>query len=335
MTLDPSLTVNQLGEANLLGLLQTYSPKGMNGDDGAILDPLPGHPVITTDVLVDEVHFSDQTTPAYAVGWRAATANLSDLAAMGSQAVALVIGLGLPGSTSVSWVKDLYQGLWDCCQPWQAQLVGGDLCRAKQRFVAITALGYVEPSRQILRNNALAGDWLVVTGSQGSSRAGLELLLNPALAATLSLSDSEKQSLIQSHQLPNPRLDVITLLHMRPPQRIAGMDTSDGLADALVQVCQMSGVNAVVDPEWIPMDPTLVKAFPREALSWALYGGEDFELLLSLEPPLAEWVLQQVPGSRWIGEVKADPDKVGQVECKGVGILEREKAFQHFFNMTY
>lgn len=331
MTLDPSLTVNQWGEANLLHLLHTYSPKGMNGDDGAILDPFPGQSVITTDVLVDEVHFSDQTTPAYAVGWRAATANLSDLAAMGSRAVALVIGLGLPGSTPVSWVKDLYQGLWDCCQPWQAQLVGGDLCRSKQRFVAITALGYVEPSRRILRREALPGDWLVVTGPQGSSRAGLELLLNPNLGFTLALSEAEKQTLIQSHQFPNPRLDVITLLQTLPPQRMAGMDTSDGLADALIQVCQVSGVNAIVDPELIPMDPILMKAFPEETLPWALYGGEDFELLLSLDPSLAEWILQQVPESRCIGEVKADPDKVGQVECKGIGMLQQEKAFQHFF----
>jgi Thiamine monophosphate kinase len=111
--------------------VQRYCPAQVVGDDAAVLAAPEGQLVVTTDVLVEGVHFSDLTTPAHAVGWRAVAANLSDLAAMGSRPQALVVGLGLPGSTPVAWVEELYQGMRDCCARWECQLVGGDLCRSR------------------------------------------------------------------------------------------------------------------------------------------------------------------------------------------------------------
>lgn len=327
-------TIDQIGESGLLQLVQAYCPADIVGDDAAILDPVSGNLVVTTDVLVEAVHFSEQTTPAFAVGWRAAAANLSDLAAMGSTPLALVIGLGLPPHTPIDWIEQLYQGMRDCCQPWQVNLVGGDLCRSATRFIAITALGQVQPQRAIRRKQARPGDSLLITGPHGDSRAGLEVLLHPERATQLSTVD--RQRLIHAHQFPHPRLDLLPMLDQLPAlpgsraDGIAGMDTSDGLADALLQVCAASGVNAIVDPTRIPQSDALIKGFPAQALEWALYGGEDFELLLSLPGAAAAWLLQHLPTSACIGTVVAANGTAGQVELQGIGPLQRQKAFQHF-----
>ncbi|NJK63732.1 MAG: thiamine-monophosphate kinase, partial [Synechococcaceae cyanobacterium SM2_3_1] len=198
---DLQSTVSQLGEAGLLEVIQSYCHTDIVGDDAAILPAFQGQPVVTIDVLVEDVHFSEQTTPANAVGWRAAAANLSDLAAMGAGPLALVIGLGLPGSTSLAWVKGVYQGILDCGQPWQVQIMGGDLCRSSQRFIAITAWGQILQGPRILRRAAQPRDWLIVTGPHGSSRAGLELLLHPD--QSLALTETEKASLIKTHPIPS------------------------------------------------------------------------------------------------------------------------------------
>ena len=322
------LPISAIGEAGLLQIVQRYCPDQVVGDDAAVLAAPEGQLVVTTDVLVEGVHFSDLTTPAHAVGWRAVAANLSDLAAMGSRPLALLVGLGLPGSTPVAWVEELYQGMQACCARWGAELVGGDLCRSPQRFVAITALGSVQPGRAIERKRAQPGDWLIVTGPHGDARAGLELLLHPEQGS--SATAAQRQQLITAHQYPRPRLDLLPLLEGIPdPLRLAGMDTSDGLADALVQVCQASGVAARIALERIPISVALQHVFPAQALEWALYGGEDFELLLSADRAVAQYLLDKVPGAAWIGEVTGwDPQ--GTVRLQDGQILSRQRAFQHF-----
>ncbi len=322
------LPISAIGEAGLLQIVQRYCPAQVVGDDGAVLAVPEGQLVVSTDVLVEGVHFSDLTTPAHAVGWRAVAANLSDLAAMGSRPQALVVGLGLPGSTPVAWVEELYQGMQACCARWGCQVVGGDLCRSPQRFVAITALGSVQPGRAIERKRAQPGDWLVVTGPHGDARAGLELLLHPEQGS--SAAEAEREQLIRAHQYPRPRLDLLPLLEALPgPLRLAGMDTSDGLADALVQVCQASGVEARIEAERIPISAALRQVFPAQALEWALYGGEDFELLLSADRTVAQYLLEKLPGAAWIGEVTGwDPQ--GTVWLENGQALSRQQAFQHF-----
>ncbi len=146
-------TVGQLGEQGLLKLVQQFCPADVVGDDAAVLATNPGESiVITTDVLVDNVHFSDRTTPPHSAGWRAMAANLSDLAAMGAQPLGMTIGLGLPPTTSVSWVEALYQGMSDCLQQFGGAIVGGDIVRSPVRTIAITALGQVQPAQVITRS---------------------------------------------------------------------------------------------------------------------------------------------------------------------------------------
>jgi thiamine-monophosphate kinase len=161
-------------------------------------------------MLVDGVHFSDRTTSPVDVGWRAAAANLSDLAAMGASPIGITVALSLPGDLSVSWVEQLYQGLTACLQQYDTPIVGGDICRSTTIAIAITAFGRVDPNRVIRRSSAQVGDAIVITGVHGVARAGLELLLHPELGQNL--SESERNFLIQAHQRPNPRLDLLPLL---------------------------------------------------------------------------------------------------------------------------
>ncbi len=285
------LLVKDLGEQGLLERLKNFCPKEIVGDDAAVIKTSPDKSlVVTTDMLIDGVHFSDRTTSPEDAGWRAAAANLSDLAAMGAKPMAITIGLGIKGDIAVSWVERLYQGMVECLDKYQTVIIGGDVVRSPVNTLSITAFGEVNPKQVILRSTAKPGDAVVITGFHGNSRGGLELLLNPEIGKNL--SEGDRALLIQAHQRPQPRLDVLSLLREivnREDQiTITGMDSSDGLADAIVQICTMSGVGAKINVNQIPIASALhqLLASETQALEWVLYGGEDFELVLCL--PMAE-----------------------------------------------
>lgn len=330
-----TLTVAEIGEQGLLKRVQAFCPSTIVGDDAAVLPIEPGKLlVVTSDVLVDQVHFSDRTTPPEAAGWRAAAANLSDLAAMGAAPLGITVGLGLPPETTVDWVERLYQGISECLQQYKSAVVGGDICRSTVRTVAITAFGQVDPDRVIRRSTAQPGDAILVTGYHGSSRAGLELLLNPDAGRLL--DDVDRAALIHAHQRPTPRLD----LHL-PNGRISGMDSSDGLADAIVQICRMSGVGAEIDRCAIPIHPALRKwASSDQALEWALYGGEDFELVLCLPQDTAKRMVSETRDSITtpfsesviIGRITSDSNirLVDSSQQYVATNLNLEQGFQHF-----
>ncbi len=319
------MRVGQIGERGLLQRIASYCSDRI-GDDGAVMGAtkLGWEMVVTTDMLVQGVHFSPQTTSAYDVGWRAGTANLSDLAGMGADPWGLTVALGVPADTPVAWVEGVYQGLAECAQRYHTSIVGGDTVRSPLPILSITAMGQA-PSHQIIRRNqARIGNVLLSTGQHGLSRAGLELLLQPHLQQLL--SPASVNFLIQCHQRPQPRLDVVAILRQmvaNAPLSIAGMDTSDGLADAILQICTASGVGAVVDLTAISIHPDLHTLAGAEALNWVLYGGEDFELLLCLDPPLAQQLLNQLPTAEIIGEIV--PPQQGNLDQ-----LQAQQTFQHF-----
>ena len=377
------MNVQEIGEQGLLKLVQSFCPADCVGDDAAVLTTHPGRSlVITTDVLIDGVHFSEQTTSAADAGWRAAAANLSDLAAMGAMPLGITVGLGLPGDTPVLWVEGLYRGLTECLNQYDTSIVGGDLCRSPVLSIAITAFGEAASNQLIRRSTARPGDAIVATGIHGASKAGLELLLHPELGR--SLSESDRALLIHAHQRPKPRLDVVELLWAAggrwetgeaqeaegaiqtsdvqhpsslnssfslaspspaspsPPltpqssllTSIAGMDSSDGLADAIVQICRASGVGASIERSQIPLPSALQQWVGAEqALEWALYGGEDFELILCLPLAWAQALVQRLGnGAAIVGTITEDPtvrlvDATGSQPDRPL-ILER--GFQHF-----
>lgn len=336
MTQPAKLTVADIGEQELLAKLHSFCSPDFIGDDAAVVPYTSNHSlVVTTDVLVDGVHFSDgmakpkvHTTSPEDVGWRAVVANLSDLAAMGAMPLGITVGLSLPGTVSVSWVERLYQGLTSCLHQYQTSFWGGDVTRSSVVTIAITAIGQVQPQRVIRRQNAKVGDAILVTGEHGASRAGLELLLHPEQGKKLDLIS--RQKLIKAHQHPKPRFDVLPCLwDILSKFRVGGMDSSDGLADAILQICQSSGVGANINADWLPIPPELLQWVSLEkAKQWTLYGGEDFELVLMLPQPSAE-KLQQYLGNqaRIIGEITE------KTEVRVLGDssnLDLSQGFQHW-----
>jgi len=330
--------IRDIGEQGVLKRLQRFCPSDIVGDDAAIMpNPEPGQLlVVTTDVLVDGIHFSDRTTSAEDVGWRAVAANLSDLAAMGSSPLGITVGLSLPGDVAVSWVERLYQGMSECLQPYNTPIVGGDVCQSPVITVSITAFGQVLQERVMRRSNAKVGDAIVVTGVHGASRVGLELLLNPEFGKDL--SEKERSRLIQAHQRPKPRLDILPqlweILASQSPISLTAMDSSDGLADAIAQICRASGVGAVVERDAIPIPSVLPRLVsPEQVWDWVLYGGEDFELVLCLSEPLAQVFVEKfAAGSAIIGSITSGRsvclrDSTGQYADE---LLTLSRGFQHF-----
>lgn len=336
MTSSVNLTVADLGEQGLLAKLHRFCSPNIVGDDAAVVNHSPDQSlVITTDVLVDGVHFSDRmanpqlhTTSPQDIGWRAAAANLSDLAAMGATPLGITVGLSLPAQTPVHWVESVYEGLKACLERYDTQLWGGDVTRSPIVTLAVTAVGEVPLDRVIRRQNAKVGDRILVTGEHGASRAGLELLLHPQRQKELTPHHGNK--LIKAHQRPQPRLDVPPILtEILPEFRVGGMDSSDGLADAILQICRASGVGANIDGTLLPIPPEVSQWVDLEtAQYWTLYGGEDFELVLTL-PPVAATTLQQRLGNsaKIIGEITAS----NQVKVTGWNAdLDLNQGFQHW-----
>lgn len=325
--------VKDIGEKKLIERVKDFCAKDTVGDDGAVVNLSAGQSlVVTTDILVDGVHFSDRTTTAFDVGWRAATANLSDLAAMGATPVGITVGLSLPGEVAIDWVDNLYRGLNACLEQYDTSILGGDICYSPTITIAINAFGQVLPNRVISRDNACPGDAIVVTGNHGNSRAGLELLLHQKNRME---EGGDRDYLIAAHQRPLPRLDVLEYLwQISVESRVAGMDSSDGLADTLVQICHASKVGARIDLRTIPILPALTSSFPpQQALKYALYGGEDFELVLCLHPKPA-YALVELLGkdAAIIGRITEGED-VELIDSKGVyqkQILTLDGGFQHF-----
>lgn len=333
---EPSLlTVKDIGEQGLLQIVQGFCPASIVGDDAALLRLETDRAlVVTTDILVDGVHFSDATTTPEDVGWRSAAANLSDLAAMGADPLGITVGLSLPPNTAVSWVEGLYQGLTTCLKLYHTNIVGGDITRSPLITVAIAAFGQVFPNQTIRRADARIGDAIVVTGFHGNSRAGLEILLHPHKAR--SLDETAKTYLIRSHQRPSPRLDIIPYLHdlVKENWRVAGMDSSDGLADAVIQICRCSGTGAEIEVNAIPRSSALSHLVSAEkAIEFALYGGEDFELVLSLPQERAEKLVAEIgEGAAIIGKI-TECQKIKIVDSGGYypeHLLSLAEGFQHF-----
>nr|WP_230966601.1 thiamine-phosphate kinase [Nostoc commune] len=339
-----SQQVKDIGEQGLLERLQRFCPPEIIGDDAAVLETAPGQSlVVTTDVLVDGVHFSNVTTSPEDAGWRAAAANLSDLAAMGASPLGITVGLGLPGEVRVSWVERFYQGMTECLQKYNTSIVGGDVVRSPVTTLAITAFGQINPNQIIRRSAAVVGDAIVVTGVHGASKAGLELLLHPQLGQNL--KDAERTALIRAHHRPQPRLDVLPILwkilnsqskiqNLKSKIPVAGMDSSDGLADAIIQICRASGVGAVLEHRQISMPAAFDHWLTQEqALAYALYGGEDFELVLCLPQDSASALVQCLgEGAAIVGNITSGSTVILHDEQKKLPgqVLNLSQGFQHF-----
>jgi len=319
MPASPPPLLRDLGEWELLQRLAAYAPPGQLDDDAALLCERDGRTlVVNTDVLVEGLHFSDATMGPADLGWRAAAANLSDLAAMGcQQVVGLTVGLVAPGDTPWPWVDGVYTGLSEALGRYGGVLLGGDCSGGEQRLLAITALGHLGRGA-IRRCDGRPGDLLLSTGPHGLSRLGLAVLLEelPA-AARQGLTASLVERAVRAHRRPQPRFDAVAALAtsqpMHAPWRVGGADSSDGLVAAAAAIARASGCQALLHREALPIDAAM--AGLAEAERWCLCGGEDFELVLALAPAWAEALVPALPGTRVIGALR----QAGAAEQGGAG----------------
>ncbi|MFN0073187.1 MAG: thiamine-phosphate kinase [Chloroflexota bacterium] len=245
------------------------------GDDGALWQgPRQGFQAITTDALIEGVHFDRLTTSWTDLGWKSLAVNLSDVGAMGAQPELAVLSLGLPKHTEIEEVEAFYHGLVECASRWHVAIVGGDIVSSPILSINVTAVGTCRAG-QLRRSLGSPGDLLAVTGWLGRSGGGLRLLEHGASAGLVLGNAGE---LIQAHVRPQPRIDEAACL-VEAGVRCA-MDVSDGLRGDTAHICEQSACEAEIQTHRIPLHAALLEQFgAADALLLALDGGEDYELL--------------------------------------------------------
>lgn len=277
-----SRCVADLGEDALLAAVFPLLPEGADtvlgpGDDAAVVAAADARVVISTDVLVEGRHFRTAWSSGADVGWRAAMANLADIAAMGARPTALVVALVLPGATPVAWVTDLAAGLAAACEPHGVGVVGGDLSGGEQVVVSITALGDLGGSPPVLRSGARAGDVVVHAGVRGRSAAGLALLDAGAPG---------DDALVAAYLRPSPPVGAGVVASRGGAT--AMIDVSDGLLRDAGRLALASGVVIDLDDVAEAFADDLALLAPAAAglgadpVVWLLGGGEDHSLLATL-----------------------------------------------------
>ena len=249
------------------------------GDDAAVWQPSRSHrSVVTTDALVEGVHFTRSAMSAAEAGHRALAANLSDIAAMGATPVLATIALSVGPDTPPGWIVDCYRGMTALAVGSRCAIAGGDIVRAPATSLAITVIGEVRASNCKLRSGMLPGDTIAVTGPLGASRAGLAVAVeHPELASLPAAADA-----LRAFRTPVPRLAEGRWLGASRNVR-AMMDCSDGPSTDLARMATASGAGVVIDA--IPVAPAaraLAAACGADAERWALDGGEDFELIVAV-----------------------------------------------------
>jgi thiamine-monophosphate kinase len=281
--------VSDAGEFGLIAALQASLPEHIRsseavplgiGDDAAAWQPSPGMmSVITTDTLVEDIHFRLDWTDWRSLGHRMLAVNLSDVASMGARPLLAVVTLGLRGDERVADLVEMYGGVADLAGPHEVVIAGGEITRTTgPLFLSVTAIG--EGERLLRRNGARPGDRIVVSGTLGASGAGFELLQDPDLRARATTADL----LVAAHLRPHPRVALGQLM-ARHGVRCA-MDLSDGLLGDLQKIMSASGVSARIDARTIPVLPAVQALFPDRWLELAIRHGEDFELLAAVPPEL-------------------------------------------------
>lgn len=309
--------IQTLGEFGLIEHLaqkieihQKSTIKGI-GDDAAVLQmPANMLTVVSTDLLLEGIHFDLMYVPLKHLGYKAVAVNLSDIYAMNAQPTQITVSVGVDKRFSVQMLDELYAGIRAACRAYEVDIVGGDTCSSLTGFtISITAIGVVNANRIVYRNGAKAGEVICVTGDLGAAYVGLQLLErekrlfleNPAMQPNL-----EEQAYVVGRQLkPEPRRDIIDVLQKCDIIPTAMIDVSDGLSSDLLHICKQSGVGCRLFEQNIPLHQDTVamaQKFNINPLTCALNGGEDYELLFTV-PIQHVATLQNMHGIALIGRI--------------------------------
>ncbi|MCS6919678.1 MAG: thiamine-phosphate kinase [Fimbriimonadales bacterium] len=273
------------------------------GDDTAVLHADSQTLLWTADMLLEGVHFRLDWIDPHSLGWKSLAVNLSDIAAMGGAPVSALLSMALPPERTGEWLDAFIEGFMECACAYSTVLLGGDTNRYEQVLVDVSVLGVIQ-GRPVLRSGAQEGDWILVTGGLGGSKAGLE-----------ALQEGETGEIdLTPHFRPVPRLQAGALA--RELGATAMTDLSDGLAADLPKLLRASRRGAVIYPAQVPVHPVArqwAQAHGLDPTQFAIAGGEDYELLIAAPPSNAERMMERIPKQtgtplRKIGEVIAEPE---------------------------
>jgi len=256
--------------------------KGIGDDAAAFRTDGKQLTLLTTDLLVERVHFIRDKASAFSLGWKSMAVNFSDIAAMGGTPREAFVSIAIPESCTLEYLDDLYRGMHELCTRFEVNILGGDTTGSKQDLIINVALtGEVAEAEILCRDGAQPGDIICCIGDLGSSRAGLHLIVNELLR-----SNSEFEALYQAQVTPWPRLSEGRFLSACG-EITAAIDVSDGLSSDLGHICTASRAGARVHASSLPISPDLEAfcgQYGFDVVEWALSGGEDYALLFTVRP---------------------------------------------------
>lgn len=289
--------INDLGEFGLIEYLtrniEIYNAGTILGvgDDAAVIDHFGKQTVISTDMLMEGIHFDLMYTPLKHLGYKSVIVNLSDIYAMNATPTHITLSLAFSNRFSLEALTEFYEGVYAACEKYRVDLVGGDTTTSQKGLViSVTAIGEVAPDQFVKRSTAQKGDLLCVSGDLGAAYLGLTLLErekqifleNPKIQP-----DLENQTYVIGRQLkPEARHDIISFLAGKEIKPTSMMDVSDGLSSEILHICKQSQLGCVLYEEKIPVDDQsrqLAMKLGLDPTACALSGGEDYELLFTMK----------------------------------------------------
>ncbi|MBT4512193.1 MAG: thiamine-phosphate kinase [Chloroflexi bacterium] len=331
------MKVRDLGEFGLIeALSQIVDEAGVGihsqpnliigiGDDAAVWQSEASVQLGTTDTLIEGVHFDLSMTSWFDLGWKSLAVNISDIAAMGGAPTLCMVSLGLPLDTELENVTELYKGMAEIAGKFSMAIAGGDISKSPMVTITPTIIGTAEKDEILSRSGAKPGDKIAVTGSLGSSSAGLKMLQNKTTVDT-----DTSVILRESHLRPWPRIVEAWILVQNGVK--AAIDISDGLIADLGHICRASNVGAKVVLPSIPIHPATITVFPDDSMKMALTGGEDYELLFTAPDNVIESIQKHLTTpTTIIGVIVAEnPGKVVLLDKRGNETELPQGGWEHF-----
>jgi thiamine-monophosphate kinase len=292
----PRTEISTLGEFGLIKhlteniSLENESSRYGVGDDAAVLSYGDKMALVTSDLLLEGIHFDLTYFPLKHLGYKAAIVNFSDIYAMNGQPKQIIVSLGISKRFSLEDIDELYAGIRLACEHYHVDIVGGDTCSSLTGLtISITCIGEGEPGKIVYRNGAKVNDLICVSGNLGASYMGLQLLEREK-AVLKDDKDAQpdfegREYLLERQLKPEARRDVIANLAKAGIQPTAMMDISDGLSSELIHICSQSNVGCRLYEEHIPLDyqtAVMAEELNMNVTTCALNGGEDYELLFTI-----------------------------------------------------
>jgi len=283
------------------------------GDDAAVLDASKKQTLVTTDLLIEGVHFDLSYMPLKHLGYKAVMVNLSDVYAMNGTAEQITVSIAVSNRFPLEAIEELYSGIQLACETYKVDLVGGDTTSStKGILISVTAIGKVEKEDIVLRSGAKETDLIVVSGDLGAAYLGLQVLEREKQVFNVDPNnqpDLDSYTYLIERQLkPEARRDVAGFLKELAIKPTAMIDISDGLSSEIMHICSQSKVGCKIYEEKLPLDPQVISAceeFNIDSTMVALSGGEDYELLFTA--PIADFeAIKGNPNFSIIGHITAE-----------------------------